>query len=173
MKDGATVLVCDTSVVLNLGKRGGLSELTVRLKTERLLVVPEEVEMEVQQDDEAFYRSFLAAHFTVNTAPLARRAEIKQAALPDGLDDGETAVLSLALEENWQACVDELKARAVARTLGVKIIGTIGLLQHAYIRQWMTDDECLEKLRRMKMKGFYCPKVLANDDFADYFSRLK
>ncbi|MBK8040046.1 MAG: hypothetical protein IPK22_23385 [Verrucomicrobiaceae bacterium] len=52
-------------------------------------------------------------------------------------------------------------------------VGTLGLLQMACSQNWMNADECLDAIQRMRANGFYCPKVLVNDDFAEYMARLQ
>lgn len=45
------------------------------------------------------------------------------------LDDAEAAVIQLALEQGLtRVCIDETKARQAARTAGLSVIGTLGLL---------------------------------------------
>ena len=46
--------------------------------------------------------------------------------------------------------VDEAAARAVAKSLGLSITGTIGILIEAYYRKMLSDDQiidCVEGLR--------------------------
>lgn len=172
MKEDEAALVCDATVVLNLGHRGELAALTARLAAKRRLVVTTEVQREVSLDDPEFYTAFLREHFTVNHDALTRVAEVVQAASPVLLDAGEISVLSLSLQTGWTACVDELEGRRVAKKLQLPVMGTLGLLNHAISQQWMTADDCLDVVRRLKQRGFYCPKVQVNDDFADYFARL-
>jgi len=48
------------------------------------------------------------------------------------LDIGEAAVIQLALEQNIETvCIDELKGRRAALAVGLKIIGSLGLLGKA------------------------------------------
>ncbi len=167
-----TPLVCDTSVVLNLGRRGELTALALKIKATRSLVVTEEVEAELQGDDPAFYGRFLTDHFQTVRGPLPCLPKVEQACQPDGLDAGEMSVLALCLERQWVPAIDERLGRHAARTLGMTPVGTLGLLQMACSQSWMSADECLDAVQKMRANGFYCPKVLVNDDFADYFARL-
>jgi len=110
-------------VVLNLGHRGGLSDLVVELMGERELTVTPEVVREVSQDDPEFYREFLKGHFKVHEKPLIAMGQIPQEAR-NSLDPGELSVLAVCLEEGWTACIDETLARKVAVTLGIALTGT-------------------------------------------------
>ena len=57
----------------------------------------------------------------------AQRVEV----LEWGLGTGETAVLSLALDRGATAVIDDREARAAARVLGVRLIGTLGVVIRA------------------------------------------
>jgi predicted nucleic acid-binding protein len=172
MKRGKSVLVCDASVVLNLGHRGQLAELVAMLGAEYGLVVTDEVVREVTRDDPDFYRAFVARQFTVLSQPLAAMERIPEQ-WKRSLDAGELSVLALCLEhDGWQACIDETLARKAARGLGIAVTGTIGLLYRALTSGCLSDDECLEAVRRMVQKGFYCPRVSANETFHEYHQRL-
>jgi predicted nucleic acid-binding protein len=166
-------LVCDASVVLNLGLRENLTPLVQRIRATRPLAVTEQVAGEVFLDHRSFYGAFLAEHFQIVEGPLTRLQEVEQASLPHGLDAGETSVLALCRERHWTPAIDERLGRTVALTLGIIPVGTIGLLKLALSESWMTDEQCMDAIRLMKQNGFYCPKVLANDDFGEDFNRLK
>jgi len=48
------------------------------------------------------------------------------------LDTGEAAVIQLALEQNIkQVCIDELKGRRAALAVGLRVVGSLGLLGKA------------------------------------------
>jgi len=48
------------------------------------------------------------------------------------LDDGEASVIQLALEQNiTMVCLDELKGRRAATSMGLRVIGSLGLLGKA------------------------------------------
>lgn len=168
----AAPLVCDASVVLNLGHRGYLGDLVAVLMGERDLVVTPQVMKEVTLDDPAFYRGFLDRHFRQHDRPLVAMESIPEDVRRQ-LDAGELSVLAVCLEEGWTACIDETLARQAARALGLNLMGTIGLLGRALERGWMSDELCLDAVKRMRGNGFYCPKIHANDDFSEYLARLR
>ena len=168
----STPLVCDATVVLNLGHRGGLEDLTAALAQDRKLVVTTEVAREVSLDDPSFYEAFLARHFTIEARPLLRVADVEKAALPMRLDSGEISVLSLCLQTRWAACIDESAGRRVARALELECFGTFGLLWPGIDQGWMTDQAALDVIRRLRSRGLFCPKVLPDDIFARYFACL-
>lgn len=172
MKKRDSPLVCDASVVLNLGHRGELSGLVAELMEERVLTVTPEVVREVSLDDPVFYRQFLKEGFKEHEKPLTAMERIPLR-VREALDSGELSVLAVCLEEGWTACIDEVLARKVAREMEIPLTGTLGLLGHALDQKWLTDAQCLEAVVRLRRNGFYCPKVLPNDDFLDYLSRMR
>ena len=172
MMDPSATLVCDATVVLNLGHRGGLEDLTAALVRLGQLVVTTEVAREVSLDDPSFYRGFLARYFVIDARPLLRIADVEKAALPMRLDSGETSVLSLCLQTGWAACIDESAGRRVAGALQIQCHGTFGLLGLGMDQGWMTDQQALEVVRRLRSRGLFCPKVLPNDTFDLYLARL-
>lgn len=52
-------------------------------------------------------------------------------ALRSAVDDGEAEALALAVEKGWRLVLDDRKARAWAKRLGVRVIGTAGILVRA------------------------------------------
>ena len=47
------------------------------------------------------------------------------------VDDGEAEAIALAVERNWKIVLDDRRARDLAQRLGLKIIGTVGILVRA------------------------------------------
>jgi predicted nucleic acid-binding protein len=70
------------------------------------------------------------------------------------LDKGESEVIALAIEKNAQGVViDEKKGRKVAKGMGLKVIGTLGLLVLAHTKGIIED---LEKvIKEVKDQGFF------------------
>ena len=70
------------------------------------------------------------------------------------LGAGETEVLSFALEKpGWTAVVDDAAARACARSVGVPVIGTLGVVLRAK-RQGLVPS-ATEVLRELRQSGLY------------------
>ncbi len=69
-----------------------------------------------------------------------------------GLDQGESESIILTDEQNADVLLmDEAKGRAVSFQMGLKIMGTIGILMAAYEENELTADEvkeCVEGLQR-------------------------
>ncbi len=48
------------------------------------------------------------------------------------LDKGESAVIQLAIEQGWlRVSIDELQGRRIAAALGVRVVGSLGLIARA------------------------------------------
>lgn len=121
----STVWVINASPMISLARIGRLDLLEA---PEHVLNIPEAVAKEVlagPQSDPA--RQALEAGFggpRTNTALDLRVVEW-------GLGAGETAVLSQALLINATAVLDDGRARTAARVLGVKVVGTLGVVLNA------------------------------------------
>jgi len=57
------------------------------------------------------------------------------------LDRGERESIALALAQDGLLLIDEERGRTVARRLGVKVRGTLGILIHAYRAGLITADQ--------------------------------
>lgn len=73
-------------------------------------------------------------------------------ALTQLVDPGEAEAIALALERNTMLALDDLKARRVAQRLGVRIVGTIGILVRAK-RQGVLSS-LRPQLEALKNAGF-------------------
>ena len=70
------------------------------------------------------------------------------------LDKGESEVITLAIQTNAQGVViDEKKGRKIAKGLGLKVIGTLGLLAIAYQKGIIDDIETV--IDEIKNDGFH------------------
>jgi predicted nucleic acid-binding protein len=70
------------------------------------------------------------------------------------LDKGESEVIALAIEKNAEGVViDEKKGRKVAKRMGLKVIGTLGLLALANTKGIVEDIEKI--IKEVKDQGFF------------------
>jgi len=81
------------------------------------------------------------------------------------IDEGEAEAIALALERGNLLIIDVLKGRKVARRLGLKIIGTLGLLKAMKLRGIIR--EVTPFIERLKEKGFYLSKDLIDKLLSD------
>lgn len=70
------------------------------------------------------------------------------------LDKGESEVIALAIEKNAEGVViDEKKGRKVAKEMGLKVIGTLGMLALANTKGIVEDIE--KVIKEVKDQGFF------------------
>lgn len=139
-------VVCNSSPLIHLAKIGKL-ELLKDYFTE--ISIPEAVYRECVidgKDREDAKRIENAAWIRVVDI---KNIDLKKA-LNTVLDEGESEAIVLALQESADLILlDDYEARELARTYGMKITGTIGLLIKAkYEGDISSIDEMLKKLRR-------------------------
>jgi hypothetical protein len=139
-------VVCNSSPLIHLAKIGKL-ELLKDYFTE--ISIPEAVYRECVidgKDREDAKRIENAAWIRVVDI---KNIDLKKA-LNTVLDGGESEAIVLALQESADLILlDDYEARELARTYGMKITGTIGLLIKAkYEGDISSIDEMLKKLRR-------------------------
>ncbi len=77
-----------------------------------------------------------------------------------GLDAGEASVIGLALSERIPlVAIDEQAGRAVARTCGIRVTGSLGILMMAQAHGYPVNlSECMD---RMRAAGIWVSQVLA------------
>ena len=76
------------------------------------------------------------------------------------LDIGESEAIALAIEMNLPLIIDEKKGRKVAKNLGVKIVGLIGVLYLNIQRGYIKKQDAIEFLDLVISKGFRIDKKL-------------
>ena len=78
------------------------------------------------------------------------------------LDAGEATVIALALEiENSVLILDDLKARKIARAIGIRWTGTLGVLIEAKSRGIVLSVKPL--LRELRNRGFWISDDLCSE----------
>jgi predicted nucleic acid-binding protein len=159
-------LVFDASALFNLGHRGRLEFLVEKLAARHHLGITEVVRGEIKDPDRAvFYERFLSA-FRVTP----HDAVLPETGIP--LDAGEISVLAACLHLGPAArpILDETPGRRAARALGLDPWDTLDLINLALREKWLTDDQCMEAVARIREAGGFIPKPGPNDFFSDYFS---
>ncbi len=167
-------LVCDASVVFNLGHRGRLETLAASLNETCGLLITPDVQREVTRDPHGgFYDEFLRTHFTRCDDALTALAAIPADFSPL-LGDGERSVLSVATQRQCAVAIDETLARKAAQAMGLELTGTLGLMEMAVRRSWLDEALAMEAVHRLQQNRFFLPvKPGANDDFPEYMEKVK
>lgn len=82
-------------------------------------------------------------------------------ALKVSIDDGEAEAMALAVERQWRIVLDDLKARDLAQRMGLRVIGTVGLLvraKRAGLIPWINP-----LLNELSAKGFHLSEELKRE----------
>jgi len=69
----------------------------------------------------------------------------------------------LAIEKNCIAGLDGRMARRKVRILGIKIIGTLGILRRAYDEGLITEEKLIESLQELRKMGFRISKEIIDE----------
>lgn len=84
--------------------------------------------------------------------------------LLDGtLDYGEAEALTLAQEKQLLLLIDEKKGRQIAKNMGLKIIGLLGVLLLNYRRGHLSQTEIMALLAQIKRMDFRLSAKLEKD----------
>lgn len=130
--------------------KSGLIELLPNLFTE--ILMPEAVMEEIVDGGDIATEKFYEYE---NKEITICSVNIVQEVLVWNLGDGETEVLSFAFSNNpnYTALIDDRAARKCAETLGIKTLGTGGILVLAKKRGLI--DSVSEALEKLKSVGLY------------------
>ena len=119
--------VSNTSPISNLAIIDRLDLLRERYGT---VTIPEGVRAELDNLSHSAAKGRILSAITDGW--LEVKANATPTSLPAPLDPGETAAITLALQDKADVLLmDELRGREVARLLGIKVAGILGELVHA------------------------------------------
>ena len=143
------IVVSDTTPLISLLK---IDRIDLLEKLFGQVLIPQAVFEELTADerfkleaDQISSKQFIIVKAVQNSesASILKRAT--------GLDQGESEAIVLTDELNADVLLmDEAKGRAVSSQMGLKIMGTIGILMAAYEEKELTADEvkrCIEGLQ--------------------------
>jgi len=139
------IAIINASPLIYLGKTGAISLLGKIFKE---CYTSEEVKIEVLRDINVpeypvlkeFFLSKVIIKAPENQDLVRRLVELN-------IHYGEASIIALAkeLQENYDkkvVIIDDLAARAIARTLGLRVTGTIGVFLKAMNQNYITSEEC-------------------------------
>ncbi|XDD53011.1 DUF3368 domain-containing protein [Leptospira sp. WS4.C2] len=90
------------------------------------------------------------------------KQEFSVKSLEQILDSGEASTIALALEsKNSLVILDDLKARKIAKNLGLKITGTLGILAKAKTLGIIEDLE--KQIDELQRKGIWISDSVLNE----------
>jgi len=67
---------------------------------------------------------------------------------------GESEAIALALEKGCFVALDDRIARSRARSMKLKLIGTLGILRRAYDRELISKEALIQALKALRQSGF-------------------
>ena len=143
------IVVSDTTPLISLLKTGRLDTLEKLFGEVRIPdAVFEELTSNPRYSDEAAaIRSFPY----IDIISVSDTDAVEQVSREDGLDLGESEAIVLTQEISADLLLmDEARGRDVARSMGLRITGTVGILLLSYERGILDKDEikdCVERLR--------------------------
>lgn len=108
-------IVLDSTCLIGLERIGQLGILSELFEP---IIIPDEVSRE-------FGNNF--SWLEIETPPNSTLVS----SLKILVDDGEAEAIALALEKNCKIVLDDKQARSIAKRLGLKVIGTIGIFIRA------------------------------------------
>lgn len=148
-------VVCNSSPLIHLSKIGSLSLLKDFFKE---IIVPEAVYRECVVEGENREDARKIAKVKWIKVLKIRDEKLKRAFMME-LDEGESEVLVLALEESADLILlDDYEARRVARSFGLKITGTIGILIRAKLEGKV--ESLKDEIEKLMKTGFWLNKEL-------------
>jgi predicted nucleic acid-binding protein len=77
--------------------------------------------------------------------------------LPRRLHHGEASCLAIARHRGWALLSDDKLARRLAKSMGIMVSGTLGVLTRAVRGQFLTVEEADKLLRDMVARGYRSP----------------
>ena len=143
------IVVSDTTPLISLLKTGRLDTLEKLFGEVRIPdAVFEELTSNPRYSDEA---AAIRSYPYIDIISVNDTDAVDQVSREDGLDLGESEAIVLTQEISADLLLmDEARGRAVARSLGLRITGTVGILLLSYERGILNKGEimdCVERLR--------------------------
>jgi predicted nucleic acid-binding protein len=152
------VLLLDTTVLSNFALVGQLSLLGSILKCKGIQpLITSQVREEFQQ---GVKRKLFETDVDTNwmkTIGLSEEEVATARKLQGVLGVGEASCLAIALERGLPIATDDMKARDIARRLGVPVTGTLGILGWAVKIGLISLEEGDSVLRSMRRQGYFSP----------------
>lgn len=81
------------------------------------------------------------------------------------LDDGESEAIALALQKSIPLIIDEKKGRKIAKNMGLKILGLVGIVYLNITRGVLDTAEARLFLESARNNGFRISEKLINEMF--------
>ena len=76
---------------------------------------------------------------------------------------GESEAIALAVERGCTVVLDDRIARLKAKSMGLRVTGTVGLLRLAYDKGLLGKDRLVQALRDLRDHGFRIPDEIIDE----------
>ena len=159
--------VADATVLIGLAKIGLLDLLAGLFET--VLISPRVEEEVVERGlaagatEVVYVQEALRAGWLIR-APLSREESVLASRLEQrpGVHRGEAEALALAGSRQQMLLADEKQARTIARSLGIEVMGTAGILLEARNSGRFTGGELETAVKRLTAVLWLSPEVVAD-----------
>jgi len=142
-------IVSNTSPLIILKKSEAIFILDALFDS---VLIPKSVQRELFKKEKEFFSSFKILRFTEpEDYNLAKALKLI-------VDEGEAEVVALALELNLPVLIDDIKGRRIAEKLGLKFIGSLGLLKIAKKRGIVSEVKPF--IQKFLDRGYYFDEKL-------------
>lgn len=125
-----------------------------------------------QEENREYYKHLINEKFNIKRVEIPNNYEEKISELSVVLGSGELEVIILALQKKGTVVIDDLKARNFARKLGIRVIDTLGILEIAVSKKWISDKESIEIIQKLLSGGFRIPPIQDGQIFEEYLLSL-
>lgn len=168
-------LIFDSSAIFNFGHRGDLQSLLKILKEHYELIISPEVKKEICEKIEFrdYYEKLIDAYFKVSENVFSEISFDRILEIVDKIGNTDSSIIMLTLATKGTLVLDDKLARHEARSLGVRIIGTLGLLNYAKDANWISEKAALAACEMMRKQGFRISPIKDHLSFDQYLKSLE
>lgn len=155
------IIVSDTTPLISLMK---VSKLNVLKSLFGKVIIPDAVYRELTANERFSEEAELIRNCDfIEIISVNDRLSVVSLQLKSGLDLGETEAIICAEENKAETILmDEAAGRRMAKSLGLNIMGTIGILLSAYEDSVLSAEEVREALNRLRTSNRHISENLLN-----------
>ena len=143
------IVVSDTTPLISLMK---INQLHLVKDLYGEIVIPEAVYNELTTNEKFSKEAteIMTSNF-IRKVVISDSKEVAMIQKYSGLDLGESEAIAYSEEVGADLLMmDEVRGRAVAKQIGLTIIGTLGILRHAYEHNLLSRDEVIKCVTDLK-----------------------
>jgi predicted nucleic acid-binding protein len=144
------IVISNTGPLIHLAKAG---VITILKELFDEILIPEAVKVEVvdRGKDEGFGDAFLIEKGIKDgwISVVSNPPGMEDIAEKAGIDAGEAAAISLALQKGYLLLIDDLAARRFSAGLGLEITGSVGIILKAVIEGKFSREEAINTLDKL------------------------